>query len=200
MSLNAHDQLDAPSAISRICLLQHINRGLIAKIVYREYLKRDDQILPLRLQQEERRNRMTANAKDRDRALAQANPNELPPPEVDMDLDDDVGMDDMGGSSGQDVSGTKIIVIHPGSQNLRIGLASDAIPKTVPMVVARKWKVSESEDFGTEPSPKRLKLDNGSTVDPEKIFGQDVGQSLWYSSCAKYGSSLLASLAQCVPI
>ena len=145
-------------------------------LLYREYLKRDDQILPLRLLQEERRNRMTANAKDRDRALAQAKPNDLPPPDVDMDMDDEAGLDEMGSSGGQDASGTKVVVIHPGSQNLRIGLASDALPKTVPMVIARKWRCNEAEESGREPRPKRLKLEDGSTPEPEKMFGQEVGR------------------------
>ena len=119
---------------------------------------------------------MTATAKDRDRALAQAKPNELLPQDVDMDMDDDAGIDEVGGNSGdQDASGTKVIVIHPGSQNLRIGLASDALPKTIPMVIARKWKYCESEEMGGEPRPKRIKLDDGSTPEPEKMFGQEVG-------------------------
>ncbi|KAL8811314.1 MAG: hypothetical protein Q9223_001804 [Gallowayella weberi] len=143
------------------------------KNYYTEYLKRDDQILPLRLQQEERRNRMTTNAKDRDRALAQFRPGEAPLPDIELDLDDDVGMDEGSGLIGQDALGAKIIVIHPGSQNLRIGLASDALPKTVPMVVARRWTTNESEEGGGEPRPKRLKLDNGKPLEPEKKFGEE---------------------------
>ncbi|KAL9027252.1 MAG: hypothetical protein Q9196_004196 [Gyalolechia fulgens] len=141
------------------------------KNYYTEYLKRDDQILPLRLQQEERRNRMTTNAKDRDRALAQAKPGDAPMPDIEMDLDDDVAMDDAAGLMGQDALGSKVIVLHPGSQNLRIGLASDALPKTVPMVIARRWEFNESEEEG-EPKPKRLKLDDGTTLEPEKMFGE----------------------------
>ncbi|KAL8729950.1 MAG: hypothetical protein Q9166_004395 [cf. Caloplaca sp. 2 TL-2023] len=143
------------------------------KNYYTEYLKRDDQILPLRLQQEERRNRMATNAKDRDRALAQFRPGEAPVPDIEMDLDDDVGLDDGSSLMGQDALGSKIIVIHPGSQNLRIGLASDALPKTVPMVIARRWKTNESEEDGGEPRPKRLKLDHGKSMEPEKMFGDD---------------------------
>ena len=140
-----------------------------------EYLKRDDQILPLRILQEERRNRMTATAKDKDRALAQASLNEAPQSGVDMDIDDDVGMEDAGEPlTGQDALGSKVIVIHPGSQNLRIGLASDALPKTVPMVIARKSNVSESEETGGEPSPKRLKTEDGAQLEPEKMFGEEV--------------------------
>ena len=143
--------------------------------MYSEYLKRDDQILPLRILQEERRNRMTATAKDRDRALAQASLNEAPQSGVDMDIDDDVGMEDAGEPlTGQDALGSKVIVIHPGSQNLRIGLASDALPKTVPMVIARKCNVSESEENGSEPSPKRLRREDGAQLEPEKMFGEEV--------------------------
>lgn len=118
---------------------------------------------------------MTATAKDKDRALAQASLNEAPQSGVDMDIDDDVGMEDAGEPlTGQDALGTKVIVIHPGSQNLRIGLASDALPKTVPMVIARKSNMSESEEHGDEPSPKRLKKDNGNQLEPEKMFGEEV--------------------------
>lgn len=141
----------------------------------RDYLKRDDQILPLRLLQEERRNRMTAKARDRDRELAQANPNEAPTSGVDLDIDDDAGMEDAGEPlTGQDALGSKVIVIHPGSQNLRIGLASDALPKTVPMVIARKWELSESEEHGGEPSPKRRRMDDGSQMEPEDMFGEEA--------------------------
>ncbi|KAI4189473.1 MAG: hypothetical protein L6R41_001435 [Letrouitia leprolyta] len=143
------------------------------KNYYTEYLKRDDQILPLRLQQEERRNRMTTNAKDRDRALAQAKPGEAPVPDIEMDLDDDAAMDEAAGLMGQDALGSKVIVLHPGSQNLRIGLASDALPKTVPMVIARRWECNESEE-AEEPKPKRLKMDDGIALEPEKMFGEAV--------------------------
>lgn len=121
---------------------------------------------------------MATNAKDRDRVLAQARPNDLPPTEAEMDIDDDVGAEDGGGAlTGQDALGSKVIVIHPGSQNLRIGLASDALPKTVPMVIARKWRACEAEEGSGEPTPKRLKLDDGSTLEPEKMFGDDVRSS-----------------------
>ena len=141
-----------------------------------EYLKRDDQILPLRLQQEERRTRMTTNAKDRDRALANFKSNDIPSGDIDLDLDDEAGLDEASGLGGQDALGSKIIVVHPGSQNLRIGLASDALPKTVPMVIARRSTANEAEELDgeMEPKPKRLKLDNGAPLEPEKMFGDDV--------------------------
>jgi actin-related protein 8 len=67
--------------------------------------------------------------------------------------------------------GSKIVVIHPGSQYLRIGFANDALPRTVPMVMARRWKENEAEENGGEPLPKRLKSDEEPA---EKWFGDDV--------------------------
>ncbi|KAI9820290.1 MAG: actin-like protein arp8 [Pycnora praestabilis] len=147
------------------------------KNYYTEYLKRDDQILVFRLQNEENRNRMTRDAKDRDRALAHSNRNELPLPEADVDMDDDAAGEEAGGGlTGQDALGSKVIVIHPGSQNLRIGLASDALPKSVPMVIARKWKDNESEENNGEPKPKRAKREHGGVTEAEKLFGEDFAK------------------------
>ena len=145
---------------------------------------------------------MTTNAKDRDRALAQARLEDLASGEPYMDIDDEVGLEDGGGLlTGQDALGSKVIVIHPGSQNLRIGLASDALPKTVPMVIARKWRLSESEEGRGEPRPKRLKLDDGSELEPEKIFGDDVGRRLQLLSGTSNGNaSLQSNIQPCVLI
>ncbi|KAF7620421.1 hypothetical protein AFLA_005728 [Aspergillus flavus NRRL3357] len=140
------------------------------KNYYTDYLKRDDQYLAFRLQNEEARNRMTKTAKDRDRALAMAKANDLGIPEADAD-DGDTNMEDAEEATAETV-GSKVIVVHVGSQNLRIGLASDALPKTVPMVIARKSTTSESEDR-EEPCPKRLKTDDGSELEPEKMFGSE---------------------------
>ena len=115
---------------------------------------------------------MTTKAKDRDRELAQSGAAEIPVVDPDLDIDDDIGLDDAVGS-GQEALGSKVIVIHPGSQNLRIGFANDPLPKTVPMVVARRWPTNESEAGDGEPKPKRLKADDGSWLKPEKMFGRE---------------------------
>jgi actin-related protein 8 len=135
----------------------------------REFLKRDDQILALRLQQEERLDQRKKAAVDRDRARAQDG-QEGPYPEAEQDVDEDVPMDDAGNEN----FGSKTIIIHVGSQNLRIGFATDALPKTIPMVVARKSARSEAED--SEPCPKRLKLDDD--VPSEEWFGEEVCLSM----------------------
>jgi actin-related protein 8 len=138
-----------------------------------EFLKRDDQILALRLQQEERLDQRKKAAVDRDRARAQDG-QEGPYPEAEPDVDEDVPMDDAGNEN----FGSKTIIIHVGSQNLRIGFATDALPKTVPMVVARKAARSEAED--SEPCPKRLKLDDDTPS--EEWFGEEVCFSVMRTS------------------
>lgn len=134
-----------------------------------DYLKRDEQILAVRSQQEEARNKMVKQAKDRDRALAQGKT---------VGPDGDIEMED-GEEEAEDEasSGAKCIVIHIGSQNLRVGLANDALPKTVPMVIARRAAMSESEEGDGEPAPKRAKLDNGLPPhEPEKRFGEEFAK------------------------
>jgi actin-related protein 8 len=145
----------------------------------RDYLKRDDQILAYRLQNEEARNRMAKAAKDRDRSLAMSK-TEAPLPDSEAQADGDPMMADADEDEDEEeeeeppVVGSKTLVMHVGSQYLRIGLASDALPKTVPMVIARRAPQSESEENGGEPRPKRLKLDDGQQMEPEKMFGPEV--------------------------
>ena len=148
---------------------------LTAPILRSDYLKRDDQYLAFRLQNEENTNRMAKNAKDQDRALAMAKANDLGIPGPEAEVEGDTNMEDGEGAKAEEEAlGSKVIVIHVGSQNLRIGLASDALPKTIPMVIARKSKACESEE-SEEPRPKRMKLDDGSPMEPEKMFGTEVG-------------------------
>jgi actin-related protein len=70
--------------------------------------------------------------------------------------------------------GSKIIVIHPGSLNLRIGLANDAVPKTVPMCIARKDTQTELEANSSEALPRRVGVDGVLPPDPERWFGEEV--------------------------
>lgn len=139
---------------------------------YREYLKREDQYLAYRTLQEESRGRLVRDARDKDRALAMDNG--VPMANGDGQVDNDEEMEDAANESSEP-HGSKIIVIHPGSQNLRIGFANDALPKTVPMVIARKWKENESDENGGEPLPKRVKIDGEVPPEPEKQFGEEVG-------------------------
>lgn len=110
------------------------------KNYYTDYMKRDDQVLALRLQAEANRALLVQSAKDRDRALARGHADvALPLPDVEQEenaaaADPNALLDP-----------SKIIVIHPGSQNLRIGFASDALPKSIPTTLATKFPQTESE-------------------------------------------------------
>lgn len=113
-------------------------------------MKRDDQVLALRVQNDANRDKLVQSAKDRDRTLSGKQPNgELPLP-VTADL---AGEEEGAATPSAGIDPSKIIVIHPGSQNLRIGFASDALPRTVPMVLATKFPRTESELY--EALPRR---------------------------------------------
>ncbi|OQR67859.1 actin-related protein 8-like, partial [Tropilaelaps mercedesae] len=50
---------------------------------------------------------------------------------------------------------TEVVVIHPGSRNLRIGLASDPAPRTLPHCVARRRR-RQTETAAQKTSPPRV--------------------------------------------
>lgn len=125
---------------------------------------------------------MINTAKDKDRALAHGAPHDTSLVDQDIEMDEEGALDDANAPFGnQEAVGSKVIIIHPGSQNLRIGLASDPLPKTVPMVIAKKWPSNESE--GLEPRPKRLKTNYEEDIDPEEMFGGEVALHLSYRRC-----------------
>lgn len=127
-------------------------------------MKRDDQILPVRLQNEANRDKMVQSAKDKDRALARTGDTDVPNPtngEGDLETD---------GAGLNDLDPSKIIVIQLGSQNLRIGFANDALPKTIPMCIAYNFGHTESNDH--EPLPKRQDVDTS----PEQQFGDEFSK------------------------
>ncbi|KPI36532.1 putative actin-related protein 8 [Cyphellophora attinorum] len=145
------------------------------KNYYTDYLKRDEQILAVRTQQEEARGKMVKEARERDRERAGVG-QQGEDGDVEMRGEDD---DEEDGEAEGDVEmdGTKCIVLHLGSQNLRVGLASNALPKTVPMVIARRAPQAESELGDGEPAPKRVKLENGLWPnEPEKRLGEDFAK------------------------
>jgi actin-related protein 8 len=137
-------------------------------------LKRDEQFLAFRLQGEENRNRMIKAARDKDRAMAQAASDGVSADAAQAEMDEDAAEDE---AAEAESFGSKTIVIHPGSRNLRIGLATDALPKTIPMVIARKASQAEDEEPNAEPRPKRVKMQDGTVESAgESAFGEDVRQ------------------------
>lgn len=116
-------------------------------------------------------------ARDKDRAMALANRADAPREDGDVEMEDEV-VPEEAEDPVEDYSGSKVIVIHPGSQYLRIGLASDALPRSIPMVIARRSPKCECEEDGAEPRPKRLKTDQDESVEPEELFGKEVSLQL----------------------
>lgn len=97
-----------------------------------------------------------------------------------MDIDSQTVVDDAAATVAAEEQeeatlGSKVIVIHPGSQNLRIGLANDALPKSLPNVIARRSPKAEYEE--EERCPKRVKVmdDDGDDADlDDGMFGDEV--------------------------
>ncbi|RPA77755.1 actin-like ATPase domain-containing protein [Ascobolus immersus RN42] len=126
------------------------------KNYYTEYLKRDEQIMVVRQQQEQ----AALEARKAAEAKLEASKRE-------RDSDDDSDSSE----KETEVLGEKVIVIHPGSQNLRVGLASDALPKSIPNVIARLSERAEFEEY--EPAPKRVKDTEAEIGDVEPFFGEE---------------------------
>ncbi|KAK6525073.1 actin-like protein arp8 [Arthrobotrys megalospora] len=122
------------------------------KNFYTDYLKRDDQALVWRQRSELPRPEREA----KDRGL-------MPDGEPEKDS---IGADGKEDEEHPEVWGSRVIIIHPGSRNLRIGRASDALPKTIPNVIARQNAQSEWEE-DPHPRPKRLRTEEESRDDIE---------------------------------
>lgn len=133
------------------------------KNYYVDYMKHDYQVLATRIQNENNTAKMIKKAKDMDRAK-----NTTDAPLSNRDGEAELDDEEMGG--GDEMDPSKIIIIHPGSQNLRIGFASDALPKTIPMVIAQP--APETESQVCEPCPRRV-VDSQA---PDELFGEEFSK------------------------
>lgn len=150
-------------------------------------MKRDDQILALRLQSDATRDKLVQSARDRDRFLSKPANGELPLPVPAMADDED----NTAASSGP-IDPSRIIVIHPGSQNLRIGFASDALPKTVPTALATPFAQTEAELF--EALPRRQF--EAKTVDQQ--YGEEWSKK-YTKQCADLKIEMRANKRKVLP-
>ncbi|EPS40460.1 hypothetical protein H072_5705 [Dactylellina haptotyla CBS 200.50] len=150
------------------------------KNFYTDYLKRDDQALVWR-----QRSELPKGDKEaRDR-----------PAQQDGDTEKEAaGSESKDDDEQQEVWGSRVIVIHPGSRNIRIGRASDALPKTVPNVIARRSPQSEWEEE-PEPRPKRLKIEDESRDEPDEI-SDNTPQRRTRGSSRKSNSAIEKEVSQ----
>ncbi|KIY65039.1 actin-like ATPase domain-containing protein [Cylindrobasidium torrendii FP15055 ss-10] len=77
--------------------------------------------------------------------------------------------------------GSQVLVIHPGSRNLRIGRASDTSPVTVPSVIARRARNSPAPVFvesilRPETSEPRISEDGTVIPEPNDPFEQHLAE------------------------
>ena len=149
-------------------------------------MKRDDQILALRLQDDATRDRLVQNARDRDRYLSKPANGELPLSVPDLAEEDGAATP----AGGMDPS--RVIVIHPGSQNLRIGFASDALPRTIPMTLATKFPQTESEMF--EALPRR----SFEAKTPDQQYGEEWSKK-YQKQCADLKTEMRANKRKVLP-
>ncbi|KYK60188.1 chromatin remodeling complex subunit [Drechmeria coniospora] len=156
------------------------------KNYYTDYMKRDDQFLALRLQSDATRDRLVQSARDRDRILSKPANGEsfLPIP--------DLAEDDGAATPSAGIDPSRIIVIHPGSQNLRIGFASDALPKTIPSVLATKFPQTESDMYEALP---RRQFEAKTT---EQQYGEEWSKK-YQKLCAELKSDMRANKRKVLP-
>lgn len=156
-----------------------------------EYMKRDDQILPLRMQNEATRDRLVQSAKDRDRERALNPRGEVPLLAEDVP-EEEAAVPDEDGNVPVKNDPSHIIIIHPGSQNLRIGFASDALPKTIPMTLATRFPQTESEQY--EALPRR----KFEAPTPEEQYGEDWSKK-YTKQCADLKIDMRANKRKVLP-
>lgn len=116
---------------------QQINQ----KNYYTDYLRRDDQIMFYRDWNDEQRRQKDA----KDEAVKEAAKAKVDGAETIEEKEDDDTLP----------AGSKTIVIHLGSQNLRIGRASDAYPKVSPTVIAHRKPYHEIHATPKIPMPTK---------------------------------------------
>lgn len=154
-------------------------------------MKRDDQILPLRLQNEANRDRIVQSAKDRDRERALNPRGEVPLLAEDVPEEEGPAPDEDGANPAKN-DPSHIIVIHPGSQNLRIGFASDALPKTIPMALATRFPQTESEQY--EALPRR----QFEAKTPEEQYGEEWAKR-YNKQCSELKIDMRANKRKVLP-
>ncbi|ODV93858.1 hypothetical protein PACTADRAFT_51607 [Pachysolen tannophilus NRRL Y-2460] len=139
------------------------------KNYYTDYLKKDDQITLLRNIKEVNFNLNQAKKTNR---VKQSSVTNTATPDVntmadddEVDDDDDDEEDDENNTSEKVRAGSDVIVIHPGSTSIRIGLSTDVYPKVWKNVIAYR-KTSENNDLFEENdkvSPSRI-IDNEQSI------------------------------------
>ncbi|KAF4580966.1 Actin-like protein [Ophiocordyceps camponoti-floridani] len=157
------------------------------KNYYTDYMKRDDQLLALRLQNDATRDRLVQSARDRDRLLSKPASHD-----VSLSIPAEIAEEDGATTPSGVIDPSRIIVIHPGSQNLRIGFASDALPKTIPMAIGTRFPQTESEMYEALP---RRQMEAKTT---EQQYGEEWSKR-YLRMCGELKTEMRANKRKVLP-
>ncbi|GAC94803.1 actin-like protein [Pseudozyma hubeiensis SY62] len=91
---------------------------------------------------------------------------------INMDDDDDLDADEGEAEAAENTPAHRTIVIHPGSQNLRLGRATDLFPITLPNVIARRAKKEAPAPPSTPAAASSM--DAASTSAAKTSAGDDM--------------------------
>jgi len=94
-----------------------------------------------------------------------------------------------------ETEGSDVIIIHPGSKSLRIGRASEAFPKTVPHVIARKVNVLGKGKLETaQVMPMDLDIPSDSLEDDSEMYDDESGLSAHKTNTSRMTPLQVAAL------
>lgn len=144
------------------------------KNYFTDYLKKDDQIFILRERKQIRLNKVQMkqgkSVKDQDTPI----PGATTPIPGNADEDDE--MDDDEAEEIDERVGSKTIVIHPGSRNIRIGLGSDVYPQTFPFVLA----IPKDDEFNKQNNYELDEEQQSIIEDNRKLLQRDFKERMRY--------------------
>ncbi|SJX64672.1 related to ARP8-Actin-related protein [Sporisorium reilianum f. sp. reilianum] len=93
---------------------------------------------------------------------------DAPDASINMDEDDDLDADDGEREAAENTPAHRTIVIHPGSQNLRLGRATDLFPISLPNVIARRAKKAAPAKEAGAAAPNGDDMDVDTEADAAK--------------------------------
>lgn len=135
------------------------------KNYFADYLKKDEQAMLIRNWRTEKL--LQTQTKDPSKTSSSADGKKSANGDDDDDDEDDDDNEAEEGVQGKGSMGHDTIVIHPGSEFMRIGRATDGLPHSVPMVIAIKNKQKDNSEYPI--IPQRTEYDNGE-VDFGELF------------------------------
>lgn len=90
------------------------------------------------------------------------------------DDDDDLDAEHVQAEAAENSPAHRTIVIHPGSNNLRLGRATDLFPITLPNVIARRAKKLAPQSQARSDLTNAMRATDASTSNPSKSIDMDV--------------------------